>query len=128
MIPITAVHPSNAPKPSGHYTPGLVYNGLVFVSGQGPEIPGSGQFAGTTIESQTEQALRNVEAVLTAAGSGLDRVLQMTIYLTDIALWPGMNATYIKVMGSHKPTRAAIPVRDFAPGMLIEIQAIAAVG
>lgn len=127
MAGFVPVHPKNAPRPAGHYTPGLVYNGLVFVSGQGPEDPRTGQFAGTTIEVQTEQALRNVEAILQAAGSGLDRVLQMTIYLTDIGLWPGMNAAYSRVMGSHKPTRAAVPVRDMNPGMLIEIQAIAAV-
>ena len=126
MARITPVHPGNAPEASGHYTPGLMYNGLVFVSGQGPEDPRTGAFAGSTIEAQTEQALRNVEAVLEAAGSGLDRVLQMTIHLTDISLWPGMNATYTRIMGSHKPTRAAIPVRDMLPGMLIEIQAIAA--
>ena len=127
MMPITAVYPSNAPQASGHYTPGLIYQGLVFVSGQGPEVPETGKFAGTTIETQTEQALRNVEAVLQAGGSSLDRVLQMTIYLTDISLWAGMNAVYTRMMGSHKPTRAAIPVRDMLPGMLIEIQAIAAV-
>ena len=127
-MPIVAVHPTGAPHATGHYTPGLVYNGLVFVSGQGPEDPRTGQLAGTTIEAQTEQALRNVEAVLQAAGSSLSRVLQMTIYLTDISLWPGMNSTYTSVMGAHKPARAAIPVRDMLPGMLIEIQAVAAAG
>ena len=72
--------------------------------------------------------MRNVEAILVAAGSGLDRVLQMTIYITDIGLWGGVNATYARVMGGHKPARAVIPVKDLRNGYQIEIQAIAATG
>lgn len=81
-------------------------------------------FAGD-IEMQTELALRNVEAVLHAAGSGLDRVMQMTIYVSDIELWGKVNEVYARVMGDHRPARAIVPVKDLHFGTKIEIQAIA---
>ena len=83
-------------------------------------------FAGD-IETQTELALRNVEAVLHAAGSDLQHVLQMTIYISDIELWGKVNETYARVMGEHRPARAIVPVEDLHFGTQIEIQAIAAV-
>ena len=83
-------------------------------------------FAGA-IEEQTELALRNVEAVLRAAGSDLDHVLQMTIYISDIELWGKVNEVYARVFGDHRPARAIVPVKDLHFGTQIEIQAIAAV-
>lgn len=82
-------------------------------------------FAGP-IEEQTELALRNVEAVLKAAGSDLEHVLQMTIYVSDMELWDAVNRTYSKVMGDHRPARAIVPVKDLHFGTKIEIQAVAA--
>jgi len=79
------------------------------------------------IEVQTELALRNVEAVLREAGTDLDHVLQMTIYVSDMHLWDGVNATYARVMGDHRPARAIVPVKDLHFDTKIEIQAIAAV-
>ena len=79
-----------------------------------------------SIEEQTELSLRNVEAVLHAAGSDLDHVLQMTIYVSDMELWGAVNETYARVMGDHRPARAMIPVKDLHFGTQIEIQAIAA--
>lgn len=81
-------------------------------------------FAGS-IEEQTELALRNVEAVLHAAGSGLSRVLQFTIYISDIELWGAVNKKYAEIMGDHRPARAIVPVKDLHFGTKIEIQAIA---
>lgn len=83
-------------------------------------------FAGA-IEEQTELALRNVEAVLQAAGSDLPNVLQMTIYVSDIELWGRVNAAYARVMGDHRPARAIVPVKDLHFDTKIEIQAIAVV-
>ena len=83
-------------------------------------------FAGA-IEEQTELALMNVEAVLNAAGSDLQHVLQMTIYISDIDLWGRVNEAYARVMGDHRPARAIVPVKDLHFGTQIEIQAIAAV-
>ena len=83
-------------------------------------------FAGP-IEEQTELALRNVEAVLHAAGSDLDHVIQFTIYVSDIELWSAVNKKYAEIMGNHRPARAVIPVKDLHLDTKIEIQAIAAV-
>ena len=83
-------------------------------------------FAGD-IETQTELALRNVETVLRAAGSDLDHVVQMTIYISDIELWGKVNEAYARVMGEHRPARAIVPVKDLHFGTQIEIQAIASV-
>jgi len=116
------------PIPKGHYSPGVVANGLVFVSGQLPTDPATGAVVGSTAEEQTERALRNVELVLRAAGSSLDRVVQMTIYIPDGELWGAVNTAYSRVMGSHKPTRAIVPVSPLHYGALIEIQAVALAG
>ena len=80
-----------------------------------------------SIEEQTELALRNVEAVLNAAGSDLSRVLQFTIYVSDMELWGRVNETYARVMGDHRPARAMIPVKELHFGTQIEIQAIASI-
>ncbi len=79
------------------------------------------------IGEQTELALRNVEAVLHAAGSDLNHVLQMTIYVSDMELWDAVNRKYAEIMGEHRPARAIVPVKDLHFGTKIEIQAIAAV-
>ena len=122
-----SIYLKNSPKPVGHYSPGIVYNGLVYVSGQLPmHLETREPFAGA-IEEQTELALRNVEAVLHEAGSDLEHVLQMTIYISDIELWGKVNETYARVMGEHRPARAIVPVKDLHFDTKIEIQAIAAV-
>lgn len=121
------IYLKDSPKPAGHYSPGVVHNGLVFVSGQLPmDMKTREPFTGS-IEEQTELALRNVEAVLHEAGSDLNQVLQMTIYLSDIELWGKVNETYARVMGEHRPARAVIPVKDLHFDTKIEIAAIAAV-
>jgi 2-iminobutanoate/2-iminopropanoate deaminase len=121
------IYLKDAPKPAGHYSPGVVHNGLVYVSGQLPmDMKTREPFAGD-IETQTELALRNVEAVLKEAGSDLNQVLQMTIYVSDIELWGEVNEVYARVMGDHRPARAVIPVKDLHFDTKIEIAAIAAV-
>jgi 2-iminobutanoate/2-iminopropanoate deaminase len=116
-----------APPPAGHYSPGIVHNGLVYVSGQLPAAPGATTHTIGTIEEQTEACLRNVERVLAAAGSSLRHVVQMTIYISDGDLWGRVNAVYAKVMGDHRPARAVVPVKDLHFGYQIEIQAIGVV-
>ncbi|HNV76153.1 MAG: RidA family protein [Gemmatimonadetes bacterium] len=115
-----------APLPAGHYSQGIVHNGVVYVAGQLPIVPGSSDRTVGSMAQQAEQTLRNVEAVLQAAGSGLDKVLQMTIYVSDISLWGEVNVAYARVMGDHKPARAVVPVKELHYGYQIEIQAIAA--
>ena len=122
-----SVFTENAPVPAGHYSQGIVHNGFVFVAGQLPITPGQKEHRVGTMAEQTERTLRNIEAVLQAAGSGLDRVVQMTIYVSDIGLWGEVNTVYSRVMGEHRPARAVVPVKDLHYGYQIEIQAIAAV-
>ncbi len=123
---MTTIQPSDQPQPKGHYSPAIEHNGLIYVSGQLPiSLDTREPFTGD-IGEQTELALRNVEAVLKAAGSDLGHVLQMTIYVSDMELWDAVNRKYAEVMGEHRPARAIVPVNDLHFGTKIEIQAIAA--
>ncbi len=117
----------NAPEPKGHYSPAVVHNGLVFVSGQLPINHATGAVETGAIEAQTELALRNVAAILLEANSDLDHVLQMTIYVSEMDDWGKVNEVYKRILGEHKPARAIVPVKDLHFGAKIEIKAIAAV-
>ena len=119
------VQPPEMPVPKGHYTPGVVANGFVFVSGQLPFDPATGALVEGGVEVQTERTLRNLELVLRAAGSSLDQVVQMTIYIPDGELWGAVNTAYARIMGDHRPSRAIVPVSPLHYGALIEIQAVA---
>lgn len=114
-----------APIPAGHYSQAVVHNGFVFVAGQLAFVPEQKEHRPGPIAEQAEQTLRNVAAILNAAGSGLDKVVQMTIYVSDMEAWGEVNAVYARVMGSHRPARAIVPVKDLHHGYAIEIQAIA---
>ena len=121
------IQPPNQPQPKGHYSPGIEHNDLIYVSGQLPmDLVTREPFVGD-IETQTELALKNVEAVLHAAGSDLNHVLQMTIYISEMELWDKVNEVYVQILGEHKPARAIVPVKDLHFGTKIEIQAIAAI-
>jgi 2-iminobutanoate/2-iminopropanoate deaminase len=116
----------HAPQPAGHYSQAVVQGGLVFVAGQLPhDVSNPGRPHGDA-EEQTERALRNVEAILQAAGSGLDRLVSVTVYVTDVSLWPLVNAAYARVLGPHRPARAVVPVAELHHGFLVEVQAVAA--
>lgn len=118
----------HAPIPAGHYSQAVVHGGLVFVAGQLPHDPLAPHREPGGPEEQTERALRNVEAILVAAGSGLDRLLSVTVYVADVGLWPSVNAAYARVLGAHRPARAVVPVKELHHGYLVEIQAVAALG
>lgn len=122
-----AVFTKDAPAPAGHYAQGVVHGGLVYVAGQLGKDAARPDASPGTIEEQTERALRNVEAVLVAAGSDLAHVLQTTVYVSDAALWGPVNDVYARILGAHRPARAIVPVNTFRGGWEIEIQAIAAV-
>src|SRR5215471_3973977 len=124
---IRTVFSEAAPKPGGHYSQAVVYNGLVFVAGQLAIDPATGTRLTGSIEQQTEQCLKNISEILKAAGSDLSRVLRMTIYVSDIELWPAVNTVYSRVMGEHRPARAIVPVKELHYGFKIEIETIAAI-
>ena len=120
------VHASNLPKPVGPYSPGMAFDRLIFVSGQGATDPATGKLAGTTVEKQAEQCLRNVQAILQAAGSDLQHVLRCGVFLLDMKEFPSMNAAYQRAFGEHRPARTTVQVAGLpGEGLLVEIDAIA---
>ena len=121
------VSTQNAPKPAGHYSQAIIHNNIVYVSGQLPIDPKTGEKRLGSIEEQTEQALKNVSEILKAAGCNLNRVIKTTVYVSDIKLWGRVYAVYSNFFGDHRPARAVVPTRDLHFGFQIEIEAIAAV-
>ncbi|MEZ4417039.1 MAG: Rid family detoxifying hydrolase [Gemmatimonadota bacterium] len=128
MSAIRSVTTDRAPAAGGHYSQGIVYGGLVYVSGQLPFRPGDPTRALGTVAEQAEQALRNVEAILEAGGSSLSRTVQMTIYISNGDDWATVNDVYTRMLGEHRPARAVVPVAPLHYGAAIEIQAIGAIG
>jgi 2-iminobutanoate/2-iminopropanoate deaminase len=123
-----AVSPTTAPAPygGGHYSPGIVAGDLVFTSGQGPIAPGTNEIRGGSIVEQTNLTVDNLEAILEAAGSGLERIVKATVYLADLDDWATFNQVWRERIGGVPPARTAIRV-DLIEGMLVEIDAIATV-
>src|SRR3954470_3518378 len=114
------------PPPAGPYSPATVVGNLVFVSGQGGRDPSTNQLAGPDVEAQTEQVLKNIAAILEAAGSGLSHVLRCGVFLVDINEFPAMNEVYARAFGAHRPAPTAVEVSGLpGPGLLVEIDAIA---
>ena len=119
------VHASNLPKPVGPYSPGMGFERLIFVSGQGGVNPATGLIAPDT-EAQTEQVLKNVTAILEAAGSGLQHVLRCGVFLLDMGEFKLMNGVYSRMFGDHRPARTTVQVAGLpGAGLLVEIDAIA---
>ncbi len=117
----------NAPRPAGHYAQAIVHNDTVYVSGQLPVEPKSGEKKTGPIEEQAEQALENLAEILKAAGSDVNHVLKVTVYLADISLWERLNAVYARFFGEHRPARSVVPTPNLHFGFQVEIDAIAAV-
>jgi 2-iminobutanoate/2-iminopropanoate deaminase len=120
------VHAPNLPKPVGPYSPGVAFDRLIFVSGQGSTDPATGKLAGEDTETQTEQCLRNVETILRAAGADLQHVLRCGVFLLDMRDFDKMNAVYSRVFGSHRPARTTIQAAALpGVGLRVEIDCIA---
>lgn len=118
---------NDAPQPAGHYVQAIVHNNMVYVSGQLPIDPQSGEKKIGSIEEQTEQALNNLDRILRAANSDITRVVKTTVYISDIQLWSQVNNVYAKFFGAHRPARAIVPTCELHFGFQIEIEAIAVV-
>ena len=120
--PVTS---SALPTPVGPYSPGMIAGNLVFVSGQAGRDPATGTLA-PDVETQTAQALRNVSAILEAAGSSLQHVLRCGVFLVDMTEFPKMNEVYARTFGSHRPARTTVEVSGLpGPGLRVEIDAVA---
>jgi 2-iminobutanoate/2-iminopropanoate deaminase len=114
------------PRPAGPYSPGVIYENLVFVSGQGAIDPDTGRLVGDDVETQTDQVLSNISAILEAAGSSLACVLRCGVFLTDIGEFQRMNAVYEKRFGQNRPARTTVQVPALPrPGLRVEIDAVA---
>jgi reactive intermediate/imine deaminase len=119
----TEVRASDAPVPKGAYSQAIRAGDLVFVSGQGPIDPASGQIAGSTIEEQTELTLRNIETIARAAGGSLDDVVKVSAYLASIDDFPAFNAVYERIFANDpKPARTTVGAALLGIG--VEIDAV----
>jgi 2-iminobutanoate/2-iminopropanoate deaminase len=124
---IKRVTAANLPSPVGPYSPGITAGNLVFVSGQAGRDPSTGEIA-DDVEAQTEQTLKNIAAILEAAGSDLSHVIRCGVFLIDIGDFQKMNGVYARMFGGHRPARTTVQVAALPePGLLVEIDAVALV-
>ena len=120
-----SIHTPKAPAAIGPYSQAVQAGNLVFVSGQLPIDPATGEFAGATIGEQTRQSLTNIQNILEAAGYTMNDVVKTTVLLADMGDFAPMNQVYAEFFTDNKPARAAFAVRDIPKGALVEIEAVA---
>lgn len=127
MTPL-CLQPETLAPPGGHYSPVVVAGGFVHVAGQLPIDAQGRKLGDAPFEVQARQVLANIEAALTAAGTTLDRLVQVRVYLANIDHWASFNALYAAWLGAHRPARAVVPVPALHFGFLVEAEAVALVG
>jgi reactive intermediate/imine deaminase len=118
------IHTPYSKQQTGHYTPGIVSQGMLYISGQLPRNPASGEIP-SGIQAQSRQVFANLDLVLHSAGTSKNSVVSCRIYVSDIQLWDQINLEYASFFGSHKPARAVIPVSTLHYGCLLEMEAVA---
>jgi len=121
------VSTDKAPGAIGPYSQAVKVNGMVFCSGQIPIDPLTGSFVSDNIAEQTEQVLKNLNAVLESAGSGLDRVVKTTVFLADMEDFAAMNEVYSKYFDGNKPARATVQAARLPRDAKVEIECVAIV-
>ncbi len=114
-----------APGAIGPYSQAIEANGLVYTSGQLPIDPGTGAFAPGGIQEQTHQSLKNIKAILEAAGTGMHKIIKTTVYLSDMSNFAAMNEVYAQYFQAPYPARSAVAVKDLPKAALVEIEVIA---
>jgi len=125
--PIKRINPAGNAAPGGHYSHGTVAGGLVFVSGQLPIPPAGERLVHASFTQQARQTLANVAAVLDAAGSSIDELIQVRVFVDDLAHWSEFDALYAEWAGATRPSRAVVPAGALHHGLKIEIEAVALV-
>ena len=115
----------NAPAAVGTYSQAIVANGMVYASGQLGLNPATGDFAGEDFKSQAEQALKNVGAILEAAGTSYDNVVKVSVFMSDMANFAALNEVYAQFFKAPYPARSAVAVKTLPKNGLIEIEVIA---
>ena len=122
------IHSDAAPAAAGPYSQGIRAGDLVFTAGQIGLDPGTGELVGPDVTAQAEAALGHIRAILDAAGSGLDRLVKVTVFLADIGDWPVVNEVYVRHVPEPYPARSAFAVKDLPKGARVEIEAVGLVG
>lgn len=122
---IRTANPATMAPPGGHYSHAVAGGGLVFVSGQLPIAPDGTRLNEASFAEQARQVLDNVARALEGAGSGVEKLVQVRVYVTDIASWPEFNAIYAQWAGAARPARAVVPVPQLHYGFKIEVEAVA---
>jgi 2-iminobutanoate/2-iminopropanoate deaminase len=122
-----AISTDAAPAAAGPYSQAIRAGNLVFTAGQLGIDPASGELVGDDVQAQATRALANLGAILNAAGSGMDRLVKVTVYLADIAEWGAVNEVYTAAIPEPYPARSAFAVRDLPKGARVEIEAVATV-
>ena len=127
MADKTVISTDRAPGPfqGAPYNQAVRIGELVFVAGQLGIVLESGELAGESVGEQTEQVMRNMSAILEAAGSGLDKLVKTTVFLLDLADFAGMNEVYARHVGDRPPARSTIGISELPSGARVEIEAIA---
>lgn len=121
------IHTENAPKAIGPYVQGKIANGFLFASGQVPLDPLSGEIVGETIEEQTTQVVKNIEAILQAAGITSNEIVKTTCFLSDMNHFQAFNTVYATLFNEELPARSAVEVARLPKDVLVEIEIIAVV-
>ena len=125
-VAFRAVHTDRAPAAIGPYSQAIAANGFLFTAGQIPLDPSTGQVVTGDVTAQTERVLANLAAVLQAAGASWDKVVKTTVFLHDMNDFPAVNQVYARVLGAARPARSTVQVAALPRGVLVEIDAIAA--
>lgn len=125
MSDLRPIQTPHAPAAIGPYSQAVVCDGWIFCSGQIPLDPATMELVGGDIAAQTERVLRNLKAVLEAAGGSLDTVVKTTVFLSDMGLFAGMNEVYARHFTDKRPARAAVAVRTLPKNVDVEIECIA---
>lgn len=121
----TPVQTSNAPKPSSPYSQAIVENGFIFVSGQGAIDPKTGEYVKSDVRGETRMVFQNIKAILEAAGSSMDKVVKVNVYLRDIGDFAAMNEVYATQFTAPYPARTTIQAGALPRGMFVEIECTA---
>ncbi|MDL2233388.1 RidA family protein [Ruminococcaceae bacterium OttesenSCG-928-L11] len=122
------INTNQAPAAIGPYSQGMKLGNLVFTSGQIPLDPANGQLVEGDIVAQTEQVMKNLAAVLAAAGAGMSSVVKSTCFLADMGDFAAFNEVYAKHFGDHKPARSCVAVKTLPRNVLVEVEVIAEIG
>jgi 2-iminobutanoate/2-iminopropanoate deaminase len=119
------IHTDHAPKAIGPYSQAIRVGDFVYTAGQVPIVPATGDLIAGEIEAQTRQALTNIKAVLEAAGSGLDKVVKTTVFMTNLGDFARMNGVYAEFFPSNPPARSTVQVAALPKGAMVEIECVA---